>query len=327
MDGPAAMDVRVAPSDGKGPAQHSALGLRACGIASLAAAGLLLTLAVWATWQEARLTPLFKPVACSTTSVSFTGLGGNLLTGLSIGLGLDLTCHNPNLYSLTLQERQGGNVYLGEGRYFVATLTTPPDTVLEAESAATAAISGRIDLSISRVMNLLAVLTASEVAVYLDLGVKIDVEVGLLFGTFRTNMNVTQYCGFKTNGLGGSLGEIISAMSSYSPAVGEVACAADGWSELDLVDLVDLGGSAALPANGANGTGAEAAAAGASSFLLEVPEDELEDVERTKTSSLRGAQGLGYSLGCLLLLCSALCAWKLRRRPAASGGRETEPGA
>lgn len=269
--------------------------LGVCCVVSLVLAVGFLLLGIWATQQDERFSPVYDAISCRFGDVGIKGLRGSIWSGISLGLATELICSNPNDYSLFLDEPSEGYVYIGEERSKVAILTTAPQTLVPAKGSVAVPINGEIDLGLSALMSMLPVLTASQVSVYLDPAIELDIDVSFFLAAgYQTKKIIVLRCGFNMEGFGGNIATIVSAMSSFEPNIGDVACA-DEWSQLKLdpvgVSNVTIG-----------------------AFLLDLDAEETEDLEQLKTTALGTAQGLAYGLCALLAVASLLCCGRLLRR-------------
>jgi len=271
------------------------LGVRFWGICTFvcfALAVLWLLLGIWMTHLNERFTPVYTPITCRMGGARVTGLHGGLLTGLSLGLTMNTTCDNPNPYSLTLQSPQALNVYLGQSRDHVATITDIPRTTLPSKGSGVVVANADIKLSLAQLMQTLPLLTASQIPIYMDQQIHLEVDVNLLFTRWRTNVEFSKECGFNMQGLGSTLGDMIT--DQYEGSLGPMACA-DDFSSLTLPNVGEHGSRELRM------------------FAVNVAPREVEEGERLKTTALSAAQGVFYALSGLLFVAVAFCLWGLLR--------------
>lgn len=286
------------------------LGVRfwgACTFICFALAVLWLLLAIWTTHLDERFTPVYSPIVCRMGRARVTGVHGGLLTGFSLGLQMNTTCENPNPYSLTLESPEPANVYLGPNKVQVATITDIPRTRLPSNGQGTVLANTDIELSAAAIAQMLSLLTASQIPIYMDQHIHLDVDVNFLFGRWQTQREFSKECGFNMEGLGSTLGNLIT--NEYEGSLGPMACA-DSFADLTLPDV------------GAHGS------RDLRMFSVNVAPHEVEKAEQLKTAALSAAQGVLYALSALLFVATAICLYCFfRQRRQASKPAEAAEGA
>jgi len=196
-------------------------------VACLITAGaVFLALAIWATVDRSKYTPIYRPIQCTSPTAEIpVDLPKVMQVGLNATVHVAMTCENSNPYSVTLKSNAHGS----RGTMLVPNLTdftSPPivagqvffqEMTLAPGGSAAGEISQTAELTPEFIKDSLTYILAHNKTfpAYMEMDVKTDAEAKFMFiSKEKQNVLPVKYCGYYLG-----LNEAMTKLSITSPMV------------------------------------------------------------------------------------------------------------
>jgi len=243
-----------------------------------------------------KFTPVYVETQCGDIMATMDDfeLG---VQSIRLGLLIEVSCVNPNPYSITIRDANPGRVFVGYKKHLqVGTLSILSGSVLKEEGAGTVRVRMRAHLSGPDADTLVPhFLEDSAIPVLMELRFNVGVSLSFGLGRWETSAPFKKDCGMKMAGI------LVNTFGDNSKGrLGPLVCRDSFDFDLQPLDPVK-------PSASHNDGRMRFSAA-------QVAPDEVKRGEQVKNVSLGLAITLSFSAGSLLLYT----AWKACSRPQAS---------
>mmetsp|Transcript_100935 Transcript_100935/g.261272 ORF Transcript_100935/g.261272 Transcript_100935/m.261272 type:complete len:326 (-) Transcript_100935:251-1228(-) len=264
----------------------------ACSFLSVAFGVFFVLLGIWATHLQQRFTPIYTEVVCRVEPARLDKF--SMKDGLKINLISTTTCENPNPYTVEMRSTKAEQVYMGDDRTPVASVTEIPHSTLPANGEGSIEAHVTIEPTADTLPSLLSGffggLTGKEIPIYIENRMDMVVNINFLVGDFSTKRAFNKDCGLNLK------------MHLFGRAeMGPLVCG-DSFDNLQIPP-------ADHPVTGEMHISA-----------VSMAKDDIAKATEAKNVGLGAAMGIGYGLGLLLIVLGSCGMWRLFRRshPAAS---------
>mmetsp|Transcript_110485 Transcript_110485/g.319288 ORF Transcript_110485/g.319288 Transcript_110485/m.319288 type:complete len:322 (-) Transcript_110485:342-1307(-) len=268
------------------------------GICALVVGAVLLAVGIWATTMYVRFTPVYSDIECRLWAPQLQP-GFSLATG-QVDLIQKTVCHNPNPYSVNFESSRPGGIYVGDDRRRVGTIKEIPASKLAEGKDANITAKIAIDM-LQAAGGAAACILGCTVPVFFENNLDVDIDADTVFGSFRAKRAYSKDCGLNVR---------IQTIPQIRIELGSMTCE-DDWEQLVLSEVDE-------------GTRNSSPVIVASAESMGEDED-MEQAERLKNTSLGSAMGVGYGLGAVFIIVGAVALFRWRR--SRDEGASAAPGA
>jgi hypothetical protein len=218
--------------------------------------------------------------------------------GLTISLTIEVSCDNPNPYSLMVKSINQGKIYMGTDKAEVG-VTRLPSGTLPAEGVGVFVTSANIDLSAHLLGELITALLG-DVPLYLDLNLEVAVDVNFLLGSFQQTLPFNKDCGMYLVG--------VPSLLAHSDAAkfGPMACVDNGQT-VNIPTANSESSDGLMPLTAPN-----------------MDKQRIDEAKKLTDTSLTASMAVSFTLCALCLTAglSRLVCVLCRRRHAAAASQE-----
>jgi len=233
----------------------------------------------WATQQYFRFTPVYTDIECTFDVPDLQGF--SFRGGFHVNLTLNVSCDNPNPYSVNVSMPNQLHVYAGKNINPVATVTDLPHAILPAHGVGSIVAHGSIAPTRQTLGTATGALFGGQIPLWVEIELDVHVELDFIFGNFSTTVPFVKDCGLMAQfySIGGT-------------NVGNLACA-DSFDDLHLTKIDRSRDAATKPQP------------------LTLLDRTLMDAERAKTTGLGTLMGCLYGSALPILVVSSWYLYKL----------------